>query len=121
MFGEWLKIKRLFIILAILVVIVFSASFALIQFKKHQASDNVMEYLTEVKGYEKSEILTLQSKWTFFGIPKYYVEVSFKNEPNIIYLYFTNDLKGQFEYYPIDGETIPTEDLKNYDSIGNTN
>ena len=114
------KIKRLIIILAILVVLVISATFGFIQFKKHCASDIVMEYLTEVKGYEKSEIVTIESKWTFFGIPKYYVEVSFKNEPNIIYLYLANDLKGQFEYYTIDGKTIPTENLKNYDPVENT-
>lgn len=115
------KIKRLFITLAILVILAFSASFAFIQFKKQRASNNVMEYLTEVKGYEKSQIVTLESKWSFFGIPKYYVEVSFKNEPNIIYLYLANDLKGQFEYYAMDVKTIPTKDLKNYDPVGNTN
>lgn len=115
------KIKRLFIILAILVVLVISATFGFIQFKKHRASDNVMEYLTEVKGYEKSEIVTIESKWSFFGIPKYYVEVSFKNEPNIVYLYLANGLNGQFEYYAINGETIPTEYLKNYDPVDNTN
>jgi len=112
------KIKNFFIILAILILIIF-APVAFIQFKKHQASEKVMQYLTEVKGYEESEIINLESKWTFFGIPKYYVEVTFKNEPNIVYLYFANDLKGQFEYYEIDGETIPPEDLKNYDPTTN--
>ncbi len=108
------KIKKILIILAILILIIFAA-IAFVQFKKHQASDKVMQYLTEIRGYEESEIITLESKYTFFGIPKYHVEVIFKNEPKIVYLYFANDLKGQFEYYEIDGKTIPTEDLKNYD------
>lgn len=70
-----------------------------------------MDYLITEKGYEESEVLTLESKYTFFGIPTYCVEVTFKNEPNIV----TDDLKGQFEYYEIHGKTIPTTDLKNYD------
>lgn len=117
---EVVQIKRIFIILAILILIIF-ASVAFIQLKKHQASDNVMQYLTEEKGYEKSEIITFASKWNFFGIPKYHVEVIFRNEPNIVYLYFAHDVKGQFEYYVIDGKTIPTENLKNYDPTTNAN
>ncbi|MER2116004.1 MAG: DUF3139 domain-containing protein [Solibacillus isronensis] len=112
------QMKKFFIILVILILIVF-ASITFIQFKKDQASDKVMQYLKEVKGYEGSEIINLESKWNFFGLPKYYVEVTFNNEPNIIYLYFAHDIKGQFEYYVIDGEKIPTEELKNYDSTTN--
>lgn len=102
-------------------MLIIFASVAFIQFKKYQASEKVMHYLTEAKGYEESEIRTLESKWTFFGIPKYYVEVTFENEPKIVYLYLANDLKGQFEYYKIDGETIPPGDLKNYDPTTNAN
>lgn len=74
-----------------------------------------MQYLTEEKGYDESKIKNLKSKWNFIGIPKYYVEVTFKNEPNIVYFYFVNNGKGQFEYYDTEGKTIPVEDLKNYD------
>ncbi|MFJ7666967.1 DUF3139 domain-containing protein [Lysinibacillus sp. NPDC097195] len=108
------KTKKFLIILTIITFIIFS-SVAIVQFKKHLASDKVMQYLTEVKGYKESEILTFESKYTFFGIPKYHVEVIFKNEPSIVYLYFANDLNGQFEFYEIDGKTIPTKDLQNYD------
>lgn len=72
-------------------------------------------YLTEIKGYDESEIKTLESKWTFGGLPNYYVEVTFKNEPNIVYLYLAHHLIGQFEYYDINGKKIPIEELKNYD------
>ncbi|MFJ8520266.1 DUF3139 domain-containing protein [Lysinibacillus xylanilyticus] len=109
-----ITIKKFLITLSIILIIV-SSIFLYIQLKKQLSANTVMDYLIEEKGYKKSEIITLESKWTFLGIPKYHVEVTFKNEPNIVYLYFANDLRGQFEYYEINGETIPPEDLKKYD------
>lgn len=108
------KIKKISIILVILVIIILSFGI-FIQFKKHQASDDVMYYLTEIRGYDESEIKTLESKWAFGGLPNYYVEVTFQNEPNIVYLYLAHHLIGQIEYYDMNGETIPIKDLKNYD------
>ncbi|MFJ8261241.1 DUF3139 domain-containing protein [Rummeliibacillus sp. NPDC094406] len=115
-----ISIKKFLITLSIILILI-SSIFLYIQLKKQLSANTVMDYLIEEKGYEESEIITLESKWNFFGIPKYHVEVTFKNEPNVVYLYFANDLKGQFEYYVIDGETIPPEDLKNYDPTTNAN
>lgn len=101
----------------VVIIIVFSicSSFMYIQFKKHQASESVVQYLIEEKGYEKSDIKSVQSVYSFLGIPTYYVNITFQNEPNIVYSYFSHHVKGQFEYYDHSGKTIPTEDLKNYD------
>lgn len=100
-------------------MLLFSLSiFVYVQVKKQIAAHKVTDYLFEEKGYDESEIKMIESKWTI-GISTYYVKVTFQNEPNIVYLYFAHDLKGQFEYYEIDGKTVPIEELKNYDPYEN--
>lgn len=99
----------------ILIIVIILTSFTYIQVRKHQASEKVMQYLTEEKGYEESDIKSLKSIYSFLGIPTYSVNVTFTNEPNIVYCYFSHHAKGQFEYYDINDKSIPVKDLKNYD------
>jgi len=112
-----IAIKKITIFFILIVSIIILAPFSYVQFKKHQASDRVWQYLTEEKGYEENDIKGLKSEWSFIGIPTYHVEVIFKNEPNIVYYYFAHreDAKGQFEYYDLNGKNVPIENLKNYD------
>lgn len=110
-------IKKFLIILSIVLLLCLTP-FVYIQVKKHISLNKVMEYLIEEKGYDESDIFMIESKWTT-GIPNYYVKVTFQNEPNIVYLYFAHDIKGQFEYYDIRGIKVPIRDLKNYDPYKN--
>ena len=110
-------IKKFLFILSIVLLLCLTP-FVYIQVKKQISLNKVMNYLIEEKGYDESDIFMIESKWTM-GIPNYYVKVTFHNEPNVVYLYFVHDLKGQFEYYDIRGIKVPIDELKNYDPYSN--
>lgn len=105
--------KKLLIVTLVIAILV---PFCTIQIKKQLYEKRVENYLTENMNYEKEAILSIESKWHFAGLPKYWVNVIFSNEPNVIYLYFAHDKAniGQAEYYTIDGTTLTEEQLKHY-------
>jgi ABC-type cobalt transport system substrate-binding protein len=108
--------KKKVTISILLVISIILIPFIYIEIKKNSYRQQIQTYLAEEKGYELDEIQLIQGKYHPFGLPKYWVTVVFKNEPNIEYAYFTNHAKGQFEYYNTYENTVPPiETLKNYD------
>ena len=103
-------------ILIVTLVIAILAPFCTIQIKKQLYEKRVENYLMENIVYEKEAIQSIKSKWHFAGLPSYWVNVIFSDEPNVVYLYFAHDKAtiGQAEYYTIDGTTLTKEQLKHY-------
>ena len=85
-----------------------------VQEKKQECIENVSTRLQE-KGYHESDIISIESYWHLAGLPNYQETVTFKNEPNIRYIYWCEE--GQREYYSVDRKEVPIEQLKNYDVV----
>lgn len=82
----------------------------------------VQKYLLEDKGYEEKEIASIVEKSEIGGIPPSWVEVVFKNEPYVKYIYFAHSRVQQDSYSIIDEQNkgkITVEDLKNDDFLPN--
>ena len=104
-------------LLIVAVFIAIFAPFCTIEIKKQVYEKRVETYLIENKFYQKEEIQSIKAKWHLAGLPKYWVNVIFSDEPNTVYVYFAHhkDKVGQFEYYTIDGTNPSVEQLKNYE------
>lgn len=105
--------------LIIIVVLAILAPILTIEIKKQLFEKRVTTYLMETKSYEKEEIQSIQAKWHFAGLPKYWIDVIFFDEPNVIYTYFAHN-KGnvwQAEYASIDGPPLTVEQLKHFDEF----
>ena len=103
-------------LLTVAVVIAMLAPSCTIQIKKQLYEKRVENYLIENMSYQKEAIESIESKWHFAGLPSYWVNVIFSDEPNVVYLYFAHN-KGhvsQVEYHTIDGTTLSTEQLNHF-------
>ncbi|WP_318614378.1 DUF3139 domain-containing protein [Sporosarcina sp. YIM B06819] len=98
-------------------VILLLAPFYIVQTKKRLYENKIEHFLTEVMLYGKEDIQSIEGKWHFAGLPKYWVNVVFSDEPNVVYVYFAHDKEqiGQFEYYSIDSTILSTDKLKHYE------
>lgn len=105
--------KKYFIVVLVIVLLV---PFFSIQIKKQLYEKRVENYLVEDMSYQKKVLQSIECKWHFAGLPKYWVNVIFSDEPNVVYIYFAHDKDhiGQFEHYTIDGTTLSIEQLKHY-------
>lgn len=101
-------------LLIITLVIIILTPLCTIEIQKYLYEKRVTAYLTDNKFYQKDEIQSVKAKWHFAGLPSYWVNVVFSNEPNIVYIYYAHntDAVGQYEYYAIDGSDVSTERLK---------
>ena len=106
--------KRLLIVA---VVIVILASFFMIEIKKQLYENRVETYLVEQKLYQQDEIESIKAEWHLAGLPSYWVNVMYADEPNIVYIYFAHHKGkvGQAEYYTIDGTNFSPEQLKHFE------
>ncbi|KOP69625.1 hypothetical protein AMS59_22110 [Lysinibacillus sp. FJAT-14745] len=105
-----------FLIVALFIMLL--APFCTVQIKKELYEKRIENYLIEDKSYQKDAIQSIECKWHFAGLPSYWVNVIFSDEPNVVYIYFAHDKNhlGQFDHYTIDGTTLLTEQLKHFRS-----
>lgn len=103
--------KRLLIMA---VVIAILAPFCTIEIKKQLYENRVETYLVEQKHYHQDEIESIHAEWHLAGLPKYWVNVMYADESNVVYIYFAHNTGkvGQAEYYTIDGANLSPEQLK---------
>lgn len=105
-----------FLIVALLFMLLLP--FCTVQIKKQLYEKRIKNYLIEDMSYQKEAIQSIECKWHFAGLPSYWVNVIFSDEPNVVYIYFAHNKKhlGQFEHYTIDGTTLLTEQLEYFQS-----
>ncbi|EON70517.1 hypothetical protein H131_20772 [Lysinibacillus sphaericus OT4b.31] len=72
--------------------------------------------MIEDMSYQKKARQSIECKWYLAGLPSYWINVIFSDEPYVVYVYFVHDKDhvGQFEHYTIDGTTLTTEQLKHF-------
>ena len=104
-------------LLIFVVVIVILAPFCTIEIKKQLYEKRVETYLIENKFYQKDEIESIKAKWHLAGLPSYWINVIYSDEPNVVYIYYAHnkDEVGQFEYYTIDGTNLSAKQLKHFE------
>ncbi|MGE7673249.1 DUF3139 domain-containing protein [Lysinibacillus sp. NPDC094403] len=105
-----------FLIVALIIMLL--APFCTVQIKKQLYVKRIENYLIEDMSYPKEAILSIECKWHFAGLPSYWVNVIFSDEPNVVYVYFAHDKDnlGQFEHHTIDGKTLSPEQLNHFKS-----
>ncbi|WP_193767054.1 DUF3139 domain-containing protein [Lysinibacillus parviboronicapiens] len=105
--------------LTVTLVIALLAPFCTVQINKQLYAKRIENYLIEDMTYRKEAIQSIECKWHFAGLPSYWLNVVFADEPNVVYLYFAHnkDRVGQFEHQTLDGTTLPTEQLKHFKSF----
>lgn len=105
--------KYLIIVLVILLIV----PFCMVQIKKQVYENRIQDYLIEEKSYMKEDIQSIECKWHFAGLPSYWINVIFSDEPNVVYTYFAHDKENllQFEYHVIDRTKLSIEQLKHFD------
>lgn len=99
-------------------VILLLAPFCTVYLKKQMYENRIEHFLMEERDYKLEEIQSIEASWHFAGLPKYWVNVTFSDEPNVVYIYFAHDKNhlGQFEFYTKDGDTpLSTEQLTHYE------
>ncbi|MFB7157838.1 DUF3139 domain-containing protein [Lysinibacillus sp. NPDC056232] len=98
------------------IIIMLLAPFCIEHIKKQLYEKRIENYLIEDLSYPKKAIQSIECKWHFAGLPSYWINVIFSDEPNVIYLYLAHDKDhlGQFEYHTIDRTTLSTEQLKHF-------
>ncbi|MEK5185278.1 DUF3139 domain-containing protein [Solibacillus sp. FSL W7-1324] len=113
------KIVLLFLIFVLGIIL---ARFIYIKANEHIYANRVTDYLVNEMEYDEGEIASVEGVYGF-KLPKFYVVVTFTNEPHIEYVYFAHERVLQFEYQIIDKafEGITKEDLHNYDPNGSIN
>ncbi|WP_432355718.1 DUF3139 domain-containing protein [Sporosarcina sp. A2] len=105
--------KKLLIIGLLLLLLV---PFYIIQNNKRLYERKIETFLTEEMSYKSEDIQSIEGEWHLAGLPNYWVNVIFSDEPDIVYIYFAHDTEtmGQYEYHEIDS-TLPSADkLKHY-------
>ncbi|MBO0603507.1 DUF3139 domain-containing protein [Sporosarcina sp. E16_3] len=112
----WKKGKTFKVALLVILVGIVIVPIVLIQANKYIYKNRVSTYLIEKKGFVKEDIESIEGK--LGSLPTFYVIVTFKNEPDVKYMYFAHDNNVfQFDYQITDEgqrEGIKEEDLKNY-------
>lgn len=110
------KRSKVVLLLAILILVIILARFIYIEANEQIYANRVTDYLVNELEYDQSEIGSVEGVYGF-KMPKFYVVVTFENEPSIEYLYFAHGRVLQFEYQIIDKEFkgITKNDLRNYD------
>lgn len=113
------KVVLLFLIFVLVIIL---ARFIYIKANEHIYANRVTDYLVNEMEYDEGEIASVEGVYGF-KMPKFYVVVTFTNEPHIEYVYFAHGRVVQFEYQIIDKafEGITKEDLRNYDPNGSIN
>ncbi|MFJ7736348.1 DUF3139 domain-containing protein [Lysinibacillus sp. NPDC097287] len=108
---------RKWLVLVLLILLI--APFGYVELKKMIFENRIQQYLTEEKAYAEAEIKSIECQWHFFGLPKYWGEVIYTDEENVVYVYFAHDKDRplQFEYYTLDGSEPKSEELKHYEPL----
>ncbi|WP_053589095.1 DUF3139 domain-containing protein [Bacillus sp. FJAT-22090] len=98
-------------------VILFLVPIYIVQTKKRSYENKIEHFLTEEMSYVKEDIQSIEGKWHLAGLPSYWVNVIFSDEPNIVYIYFAHDNVriGQYDYNSIDSTILSTDKLKHYE------
>jgi len=108
--------KNVTIILFVILIGLVILPIVYIQANKYIYKNRVMTHLIEENDFEKEDIESIEGK--LGSLPTFYVIVTFKNEPDVKYIYFAHDNDVfQFDYQITDEgqkEGIKEEDLKNY-------
>lgn len=79
-------------------------------------ANRVTSYLVEEEHYSKEELESVKGIWGL-KLPEFYVKVIFKDEPDVIYIYFAHNEVLQFDHIitPEGLEKgITNADLKHY-------
>ena len=108
--------KNVIIILCVILIGLVTLPKVYIEVNKYIYKNRVMTYLIEENDFEKGDIESIEGIWGF-KLPAFYAIVTFKNEPEVEYIYFAHDDVFQFSYQITDeGQKvgIKEEDLKNY-------
>lgn len=113
-----IRTRKIFrITLLVLLIGIIIVPIITIQTNKFIYKNRVSNFLIEEEGIEKEDIESIRGKWGV-KLPPYYVIVTFKNEPEVEYIYFAhgNDV-FQFNYKLTDEgkkKGIKEGDLKNF-------
>jgi hypothetical protein len=99
--------KRLFIILLILIFLV--SPYLYVKYKLNTLEAKVTEYLIHNKGYARSDLISVEGK--FSKLPNFSVYVVFKDEPMIRYSYLEEGQEIKQLHYSTSNEA----DKNNYD------
>ncbi|WP_186670896.1 DUF3139 domain-containing protein [Sporosarcina sp. BP05] len=101
-------------------VILLFVPFYIVQTKKRLYENKIEHFLTDEMSYVKEDIQSIEGKWHLAGLPKYWVNVIFSDEPNVVYIYFAHyqEKIGQYEYHSIDSTILSTDKLKHYEPYG---
>ena len=87
-------------LLIVTVVIAILTPFCTIEIKKQLYEKRVENYLIENRSYQKEEIEFIKAEWHLAGLPSYWVNVIYSDEPNVVYIYFAHNQGkvGQAQY-----------------------
>ena len=107
---------KVVLFIAIFVLGMFLTRFIYIEVNRFIYKNRVTNYLIEEKGYDESEIASVEGVYGF-KMPEFYTVVIFTNEPYVEYIYFAHGSVSQFEYQIIDAQydNLSQDELKNYD------
>ncbi|MBS4214595.1 DUF3139 domain-containing protein [Neobacillus rhizophilus] len=111
------RTRKIFrVTLLVLLVGIIIVPIITIQTNKFIYKNRVSNYLVEEEGIDRDDIESIKGKWGF-KLPSYYVIVTFKNEPQVEYIYFAQDNDVFQSNYKLNEqgqkEGIKEEDLKN--------
>ncbi|MEN2466523.1 DUF3139 domain-containing protein [Ornithinibacillus sp. FSL M8-0202] len=107
------------LIVFLIILAIFLSPFLYVEINKYIYEKRVTNYLINEKGYDKSELASVEGVFGFKA-PQFYTTVIFENELSITYTYFSHDKVLQFDYEIIDDKhkDIKKEELQNYDLEG---
>jgi len=108
--------KIVLLLFVVLLLVLVLTPIVYVQSNKRIYANKVTKYLIEDQKYKMDEIESVKGVWGL-ALPQFYVVVSFKDEPNVEYIYFAHNDVIQFEYKAIEEEMKePSKsDLKHYD------
>ncbi|CAM4243751.1 DUF3139 domain-containing protein [Paenibacillus typhae] len=89
--------RRVVYVLRVLIVLLLLTPVVYVQVNKILYAKRVSAYLKETKGYTKQEIASVKGIWSIKA-PPFLVEVEFRDEPGVEYIYFAHAGVLQFSY-----------------------
>lgn len=89
--------RRFVYVLRVLIVLLVLSPVVYVQVNKILYAKRVSAYLTDTKGYKKEEIASVEGIWSIKA-PPFLVEVEFRDEPGVEYIYFAHAGVLQFSY-----------------------
>ncbi|MEF2965844.1 DUF3139 domain-containing protein [Paenibacillus sp. M1] len=102
-------------IIAALVTILVATPIIYVQANKQIYANRVTDYLVEEQNYNKDDLKSVKGVWGV-KLPSFFVTVTFKDEPNVEYIYFAHNEVIQFSYRPAQGDNdIEEAELKHFD------